>query len=223
MAEDGDNLKNYTVQQGDFVSKLAARFGFSDFRAIWDHPQNQKLKQERKSPNLLAPGDTLAIPEKESRTASCTTDAEHKFTLLKKPLKLRLVIKDMTGAAVAGKSCDVRVTGSTDVAGLSTDGSGLVQRDIAADANEGKLMLKDAGVPIDIQLDLRVGHLDPIDKITGWKGRLNSLGYDAGELNADETLQLKSAVEEFQCDHKLHVDGVCGPQTQAKLKEVHGC
>lgn len=32
-----------------------------------------------------------------------------------------------------------------------------------------------------------------------------------------------SAVEEFQCDHGLAVDGKCGPATQAKLKQVHGC
>jgi len=31
-----------------------------------------------------------------------------------------------------------------------------------------------------------------------------------------------SAVEEFQCDNGLTVDGDCGPNTQAKLKEVHG-
>ena len=32
-----------------------------------------------------------------------------------------------------------------------------------------------------------------------------------------------SAIEEFQCDHGLVVDGKCGPATQAKLKQVHGC
>jgi peptidoglycan hydrolase-like protein with peptidoglycan-binding domain len=29
-------------------------------------------------------------------------------------------------------------------------------------------------------------------------------------------------VQEFQCDHQLKVDGVCGPQTQAKLVDAHG-
>jgi murein L,D-transpeptidase YcbB/YkuD len=32
-----------------------------------------------------------------------------------------------------------------------------------------------------------------------------------------------SAVEEFQCDHGLTVDGKCGPATQARLKQAHGC
>jgi murein L,D-transpeptidase YcbB/YkuD len=35
--------------------------------------------------------------------------------------------------------------------------------------------------------------------------------------------RIRLAVEEFQCDHGLKVDGVGGPDTQNKLKEVHGC
>jgi peptidoglycan hydrolase-like protein with peptidoglycan-binding domain len=36
-------------------------------------------------------------------------------------------------------------------------------------------------------------------------------------------MAFRSAVEEFQCDHGLTVDGDCGAQTQAKLLSVHGC
>jgi hypothetical protein len=30
-------------------------------------------------------------------------------------------------------------------------------------------------------------------------------------------------VEEFQCDNSLTVNGICGPNTQAGLKQVYGC
>ena len=43
---------------------------------------------------------------------------------------------------------------------------------------------------------------------------------DVGSTDADA---LESAVEEFQCDNNLTVDGICGPVTQAKLKQVAGC
>ena len=35
--------------------------------------------------------------------------------------------------------------------------------------------------------------------------------------------EFEMAVEEFQCDQGLKVDGICGPQTQAKLKKLYGC
>lgn len=210
-------MSNYTVQQGDYVSKIAAALGFSDFKTIWDHPGNQELKANRETPNVLAPGDVLFVPEKEVRAETRSVDATHQFVLSGKPLKLRIVVKDMADKPVAGKPCELKVTGSPDVSPLSTDGKGMVEREIKPDASAGKLSVTD------LNLELRIGHLDPIQTITGQKGRLNNLGYDAGEVNDEETLQFRSAVEEFQCDHKLAVDGKCGPNTQAKLKEVHGC
>jgi N-acetylmuramoyl-L-alanine amidase len=128
----------------------------------------------------------------------------------------------MEDKPVAGKPCDLKVTGSPDVTPLSTDGTGMVEREINKDAAAGTLKLKDAALPIDLDLTLQIGHLDPLDSVTGQKARLNNLGYDAGEVNDEVTLQYKSAVEEFQCDQKLTVDGDCGKNTQAALKKVHG-
>lgn len=220
---ENENPNNYTVQQGDYVSKIAAERGLSDFKKIWDHAQNQQLKQSRQSPNILAPGDILFIPDKEIRTEARSTDSLHPFVLSGNPLKVRIILKDMADKPVAGKTCELKVAGSPDVQPLNTDSQGMVEREIQPNAGTGKLKLKDEGRPIDLDTDILIGHLDPIDKITGWKGRLNNLGYDAGEVNAEETLQLKSAIEEFQCDNKLTVDAICGPITQAKLKQVHGC
>jgi N-acetylmuramoyl-L-alanine amidase len=224
MANDEQNgsSNDHVVEQGHYVSKLAKQRGFTNFKTIWDHPANKELKKLRTTPNVLAPGDKLFIPEKKPRTEVRSTDSQHKFTLLGKPLKLRVVVHDVTDKPVSGKPCELKVTDSPDVTPLNTDGSGMVEREIKPDAAKGKLTLKDAGLPIDLDLDLLIGHLDPLDTITGQKARLNNLGYNAGDVNDQVTLQFKSAVEEFQCDQKLAVDGVCGPNTQAKLKTAYG-
>jgi peptidoglycan hydrolase-like protein with peptidoglycan-binding domain len=73
-----------------------------------------------------------------------------------------------------------------------------------------------------IQIAINIGHLDPVDEFSGQWGRLANLGYISGEPSEKRSDDFESAVEEFQCDHRLTVDGICGPNTQAKLKEVHG-
>ena len=51
--------ETYTVKQGDYLAKIAAQFGFTNLKTIWDDPQNAKLKELRKNPNVLFPGDQL--------------------------------------------------------------------------------------------------------------------------------------------------------------------
>ena len=55
---------------------------------------------------------------------------------------------------------------------------------------------------------------------------------ESAKQQAAAAEQLESAIEEFQCDFMGNndlatiqqvVDGICGPKTQAKLLEIHGC
>src|SRR4030095_14342956 len=61
----GTVAEYYTVKQGDHVAGIAFRFGLSDFRTIWDHPNNTELKNKRQNPNVLFPGDVLYVPDRE--------------------------------------------------------------------------------------------------------------------------------------------------------------
>ena len=100
---------------------------------------------------------------------------------------------------------------------LATDGEGRIEKRIPISATSGKLTIQGMVFPF------QIGYLDPIDEVTGCQARLNNLGYYAGPLGQADDKRIRLAVEEFQCDHGLKVDGVCGPNTLSKLKEVHGC
>jgi N-acetylmuramoyl-L-alanine amidase len=241
--------QNYTVQQGDHLSKLAKKFGFSDYHTIWDHPNNADLKQTRQNPNVLYPGDNLFIPDRELRTESRSTDQKHQFKAKKPNLKLRLVLEDMYEKPIAGAKCIVTLGG--DSKEITTDGSGRIEEAIPADVHEGTLVIQGDQTPFNnIQIPILVGNLDPVDTISGQIARLNNLGYFAGDPDKpdddsssanggcgcggpDDTAsavippgtnqQFQSALQEFQCDHDLTVDGICGPQTQSALKKAHGC
>lgn len=233
----------YTIQQGDYLSKIASINGFANYHTIWDHPNNAALKKKRQDPNVLFPGDKLFIPEKEERKESSITGKRHTFVVTKQSLKLRLVLEDCYEKPIANAPCTLMVDG--EARQVTTDASGKIEQQIPATLKEAFLIINDEQTPFENDaIPIKVGHLDPVEEISGQIARLNNLGYFAGDVNpAQQTAgdggsnddgkdcngdrknddEFRSAVEEFQCDHGLQVDGKCGPITQAKLKKVHGC
>jgi N-acetylmuramoyl-L-alanine amidase len=163
----------------------------------------------------LTPGDELFVPDKLLKREARPTGAKHRFTAPVQPLVLRVVVKNFDDQPVANTPCKLQVEDQTFQ--LKTDGHGKIEKEIPKNAESGKLTVGDQEFPV------KIGHLDPVDLVSGFRARLNNLGYNAGESDDLDDPQLRSAIEEFQCDQHLTVDGVCGPQTQNKLKQVHGC
>jgi N-acetylmuramoyl-L-alanine amidase len=213
----------YTVKQGDHMPGIAWRSGFSDYLTIWNHPSNAELKQKRQNPNVLYPGDSLYIPDKDEGEYSRPTDKRHTFVVDKKPLKLRLVLRDQYEQPIANAACVLIV--DSDSHQLTSDGDGKLELEIPPSATDSRLVIQDTQqTPYGgISIPVKIGHLDPVDEISGQQARLSSLGYFIGDIDGNEGPNFEMAVEEFQCEHSLTVDGICGPQTQAKLKEVFGC
>jgi N-acetylmuramoyl-L-alanine amidase len=214
--------ENYTVQQGDHLSSIAKDNGFTDYTIIWNHPKNAVLKNKRQNPNILLPGDEIFIPDMEEKQESGATDKKHTFKVDKTTLKLRLVLEDIYEKPIAGAQCALLIDGQ--VYQLTTDGNGKLEQEIPLDAKEGVLTIRGDQTPFANEvLPIKIGHLDPIDEVSGQVARLNNLGYFAGPVDGSDTDAFNSAVQEFQCDNSLTVDGDCGPQTQSKLKQVYGC
>lgn len=210
----------HIVEQGEHLSQIAKNYGFSDYHIVWDHHENADLKNLRKDPNILFPGDEVFIPDKEDRIENGATEHKHRFVVRKETLKLRLVLEDIYEKPIAGAKCALVVDGDTTQ--LTSDGHGKIEKEIPVDAKEATLVIRGDQTPYaNTPIPIRIGHLDPINEISGQVGRLNNLGYFAGDGTDEDTFE--SAVEEFQCDNGLTIDGVCGPKTQSKLQSVHGC
>ena len=54
----------HEVQQGETLDSIAQQYQRSP-QEIWDHPQNEQVRQDRGSPDGLQPGDRLSIPSEE--------------------------------------------------------------------------------------------------------------------------------------------------------------
>jgi len=214
--------KTYTVKQGDHLFGIAEDNGFHDYHILLDHPQNAGLKKLRQNPNILFPGDQVFIPDPQLGEESRPTDKKHSFQVNNQKLLLRLVLEDLYEKPIAGAPCDLVVEGNMQK--LTTSGRGLIELPIPSDAKNAVLIVNSDQTPFQkVEIAVKVGHLDPVDALSGQKARLNNLGYFAGDVDGQADDDFESAVEEFQCDQNVTVDGKCGPITQAKLKQVHGC
>ena len=174
--------KKYTVKQGDCISSIAFKYGFFP-DTIWNDSKNSKLKQDRKDPNALFPGDSLVIPEKQLKEEQCQAEQKHRFR--RKGVPERLRIQFLTGdeeedAPRKGIPYTLDITtksgGPVPQKKGKTDNDGFLDETIPPDASVGKIVL-DEGEDEQVHEGM-LGHLDPIDTISGVQARLNNLDYD---------------------------------------------
>jgi hypothetical protein len=212
----------HTVEQGEHLPLIAQTYGFASYKTIWEHDQNASLRETRKNPNILQPGDEVFIPDKEVKTVEVEGGKSFKFRVKMDKVTLRLLVAELYGDPLANAECEVRVNGKTQT--LVTGEDGVLEIKVPAATKDAEVIVRDEeSVLHGVSIPVLVGHLDPVEEKTGQIARLDNLGYFAGPTDEIDEKLFASAVEEFQCDHGLKVDGACGPKTQAKLVELHGC
>lgn len=198
-------MEDYEVKQGDCLSSIAYDNGlFID--TIWNHPKNAALKEKRKDPNVLMPGDIVFVPDKRLKEVEKPTNEVHKFRCKNTPekLKLQLFIEDEP----RGDEKYVLEIDGLKFPG-TTDSQGRLEQSIPPNARQGKLLLK-GGEEV---YELRLGHLNPHDHITGAQGRLRHLGFYYGSIDGEMSPELEHAIQEFQISQDIEPDGTLNTST----------
>jgi hypothetical protein len=199
----------YPVKQGDCLSSVAYAHGFFP-DTIWNHPDNADLKQLRKDPNVLMPGDLLVIPDKDLKALSKPTEQKHKFRKKGVPAKFKVrLLKN--GQPRKNEKYRLIIDGLAEDG--RTDGDGFVAKPLPPDAQEGRLIVGEADRKETFVF--RFGCVNPIDTDEGVAGRLHDLGYAVGEDN-------RGALRKFQADNGLPINGEADAATRNKLKESFG-
>jgi hypothetical protein len=207
----------HEVVQGECLSSIALKYRISNWKTIYDHAENAAFKKKRPNPNLIAPGDRIYIPDPELREQGCPTNSKHKFRLKKSKTFLSLVVEDEMGRALANRK--YRLVIGEDVLEGSTDGTGLIEQPIPADASAGALTVEGAGGGYTWNLD--IGHLDPREEVSGLQARLNNLGFYTGAIDGDPGAETREALKAFQFASKLPVTGELNEATRNKLRSTH--
>lgn len=205
----------HAVEQGEHVTRIARLHGFGQWSRVWEEAGNAQIRAGRPNPHVLYPGDEVHVPARIDKQHGCQSSRRHRFRGEVQRVFLRAVVLDINSRPVQNTPLELQV--DAPVLPTSTDSKGILELEISPVAESGRLALGTLEIPV------QVGHLDPVEELSGYMARLNNLGYDAGDPAAVDSNQLQSAIEEFQCDNGLQVDGNCGPVTQARIKAVHGC
>jgi N-acetylmuramoyl-L-alanine amidase len=190
------------------------------WETIWDHPDNQALRELREDPFALAVGDQVFIPDLTLKSSSCGLDQLHRFRRRGVPAKLRLQLLDELGEPRASSSYRLTVDRKL-VAERTTDAEGWIEEWIDPRARRAVLTIEDEAGVIE-ELELQLGHLQAINTIAGVKGRLRNLGYLTGPVDDEADEQLAAAVHDFQADHELDGFGVLDDATRDELVRVYG-
>jgi len=224
---------NHTVKAGEHIGIIAANYGFAGYEALWNNSQNDAIREKRKNPFQLIAGDIVAIPEKEPAVFEITTGLRIVLKQVASPLEVRIRNLDYNGDPVE-RECNAVFEDSSVVPAAQVD---TIYTIPVTSATLSMDLTFPPSPPLDDheKLPARIGWLEPIEMVDdagktvanpmGVQQRLNNLGYCAGyDDECDGTsMQYKWAVEEFQCDNKIPVDGKVGPTTRAKILEAHGC
>ena len=210
--------ETYVVQQGDCLSSIASARGFAHWRTIYDHPGNAAFRRLRPNPNLIYPGDSILIPDKEPTGADVATGATHTFRLKRSRTLLRLRLLDANGEPWANRPFEL-AAGDHRTSG-TTGADGKIEEPIPPDAPDGHLRL-DIGDNKAIEVDLRLGHLDPVEEVSGVQARLNNLGFRCGAVDGIAGPLTTAAVMAFQQACDLPATGEADAATRAALRRKH--
>jgi hypothetical protein len=205
----------HVVRAGDCISSIAATKAMR-WQDVWDHGDNASLRELRTDPNVLAVGDSVAIPDTTPKAVTVPTDQLHKFVVVapRVALRLRLVLD---GEACANEPYRLEVVGRIFTG--ETDDEGRIQHDIPARATEATLKLTRRRR----RYVLALGTLAPADTPGGACERLRNLGLYAGPACTELTPALRGSLRRAQKLDQLETTGELDADTVRALLRRHGC
>ncbi|HEU0123752.1 MAG TPA: peptidoglycan-binding domain-containing protein [Bryobacteraceae bacterium] len=205
--------EKYIVSLGDSIPSLAHDNGHF-WETLWNHGENAELKAKRKNPNILAPGDEVHIPPIRVQDFQGGTDMRHKFVRKGIPAKLKMQLF-LLGEPRRNEPYTLIL--DDEMIKGTTDGDGNLEQFVRPNSKGGVLRLNGGKE----EYPVRVGYLNPIDRISGVKQRLNNLGFYCGNESEDEDDLFAQALTQFQGEHGVPQTGQNDAVTRAKIESLH--
>jgi len=216
------NEQTHIIKQGECVGKIAEHYGFFS-KTLWDYPANAELKKLRHdNMYILFEKDQVVIPAKRQQSLAAATGDQIVVQRQGVPeyLRIRFLHYDETPRVGVPYLLSVTTKKGGPVADISgkTDDKGFVDQPIPPSAAHATIIVNPGPWPQVHKLN--IGYINPIDKISGWQSRLNSLGYDCGAEDDELGPKTRAAIRAFQRAKKLKETGERDEATKEALLKV---
>lgn len=214
--------KTHTVKVGENAVSIAWRYGFSDYRVVWNDDANADLRKKRPDPHLLIPGDEIAVPDPTPKKLTLPTQNSYRFVVHVPKQELRLRVLDRDGKPLVQVAYRLAIETLAKPFEGTTDGDGKLKQIVPVDAPWATLEIDGR------QFRLRLKGLaalpaDEDDPTDGVSGRLDNLGYQAAAADDSGDAAPRMGLAVFQADGDIDVTGELDPSTRDALKKGYGC
>lgn len=206
----------YTVREGDYLSSIARAHGFVDGAALYEHPANEALRNERPDPNILAPGDLIYIPSSKAAEHSFSTDTRLRVEVPTRADTLEVELRTWRDEPYANAPYTLVVAGEVIYGDTDDDGRLRCER---LPPGIKRIELEFA----ERKMTLVIGGLDPVDTVSGIQGRLRNLCYYSGRCHGILDDATRDAITRFKRLHDLGDGPRISDVLIEKLAELHGC
>lgn len=216
-------MRPHVVRQGDYLSRIAHRLGVAP-EEIWDHPKNGALKDARMSGEILEPGDVVWVPEPVEEPLPVRRGDVNEYATTVPTNLVRLLLKD-GDRPLKKEPYVIAGLGGEPIEG-ETSSEGLLTFDAPFDVSEVTVTL----IRRRVRHVVRIGHLDPIESLSGQRQRLLHLGYygwivdprPEDPIHAHSDDGDRAAISAFQSASGLAPTGAADLETLAALLDAHG-
>lgn len=211
----------HIVIQGECLSSIAKKYGFKNWKTIYEHPENKNLKEKRSTPNILFPGDRIIIPDKSLKQVDLETNGKYKIKIKTQKIQFRIYLKDRKAQPIANKKYELMIDNRTFYG--TTGSKGLIEREISEDADIGYLIVEINELPYGEKYSwkIKIGNLDPAEENSGIQARLNNLGFYCGTVDGIIGQKTKDALKAFQQSYNIEPTGEIDNTTKKKIEEIH--
>ncbi len=214
----------HTVEQGENLVLIAKKHKISDWREIYNHPENASFREKRPNPNILMPGDEIYIPDVAPKTMNIRTGVMHTFVVKKQKQFVQLKLLAPTGKPLQEAKVEFTANGTNQT--VFTDRSGQLEIEIES-AEHGDIPLavftSSDSEEADYQYTLQPGYLDPPETLSGLQARLNNLGFQCGVVDGILGEKTKAGIKQFQRYKMLSVDGQPSTKIHKEVEKEYGC
>lgn len=221
--------RNVTVKAGETLLSIADANGFSDWQYVWN--ANADLKEKRPDPNVLAPGDTLTVPDPRAKEVTKPTNEVHKFRMKRAFALVDLVLRDDHGYKMKNVKYEIRISDDEIYTGMSNS-EGRICIGLPPMTKEGILTVWPWSDDPEgsFAWHISVGKLNPVvDKqgnsigdLAAVQARLNNLGFNCGAESGSMNDTTKDAIRDFQISvgHE-NPSGELDEETLRLLESMH--